>query len=183
VSVNQNKHAINRRDFLKKSAFATAAITAGLNVNPLYARKSRASRGKKVIVIGIDGMDPRLSERMMDAELLPNFRKLREAGGYSRLGTSTPPQSPVAWANFITGAGSGRHGIYDFVHREADNNYKLINAISYTKPGKGAIGMGDHLLQLDFCPLTTFRQRPFWLVEVSLSGSISMKRASLLMYI
>ncbi len=70
-----------------------------------------------MIVIGIDGMDPRLSERMMKAGLLPNLAKLRAGGGFSRLGTSTPPQSPVAWANFINGAGPGSHGIFDFIHR------------------------------------------------------------------
>jgi predicted AlkP superfamily phosphohydrolase/phosphomutase len=32
-----------------------------------------------------------------------------------------PPQSPVAWSNFITGMDSGGHGIYDFVHRYADS--------------------------------------------------------------
>ena len=29
-----------------------------------------------------------------------------------------PPQSPVAWSNFITGAGPGEHGLFDFIHRD-----------------------------------------------------------------
>ena len=44
----------------------------------------------------------------MDKGWLPNLARLRAAGGYSRLGTSIPPQSPVAWANFITGADADR---------------------------------------------------------------------------
>ena len=43
---------------------------------------------------------------------------LRKNNGYRRLGTSNPPQSPVAWANFINGAGPGTHGIFDFIHRD-----------------------------------------------------------------
>ena len=35
---------------------------------------------KKVIVIGFDGMDPHLSERMMDAGELPHFDRLRGLG-------------------------------------------------------------------------------------------------------
>ncbi len=86
------------------------------------SRRKRPSRalGKKVIVIGVDGMDPRLSKSMMDEGLLPNLAKLDAAGGFSPLATSIPPQSPVAWANFINGAGPGSHGIFDFVHRRPE---------------------------------------------------------------
>ncbi len=91
---------VNRRTLLKGSAAVAAAGAvgaAGLGVgNYWLGRGSHVSRslGKKVIVIGVDGMDPRLSESMMKAGLLPNLEKLRAGGGFSSLGTSTPPQSP-----------------------------------------------------------------------------------------
>src|SRR5690349_6507456 len=110
----QSKAKLNRRVFLKRSAIATATA-AGIGAAGYWiGSRSRASRsiGKKVIVIGIDGMDPVLSESMMREHLLPNLERLRAAGGFSRLGTSIPPQSPVAWANFIAGAGPGTHGIF-----------------------------------------------------------------------
>lgn len=72
----------------------------------------------RVIAVGFDGVDPRLCERMMDAGELPNLNRMRNSGGYSTLGTSTPPQSPVAWSNFITGGDPGGHGVYDFIHRD-----------------------------------------------------------------
>ena len=72
----------------------------------------------KVIVIGFDGMDPRLCQRLMDAGKLPHLDQMRRAGGYRPLGTTIPPQSPVAWASFITGANPGVHGIFDFIHRD-----------------------------------------------------------------
>ena len=58
-------------------------------------RVSRAA-GKKVIVIGIDGMDPRLSEAMMKEGQLPNLAKLRAAGGFSPLAMldCSPPGTP-----------------------------------------------------------------------------------------
>jgi predicted AlkP superfamily phosphohydrolase/phosphomutase len=55
---------------------------------------------------------------MLGEGRLPNFDKLRRQGDYRRLTTSIPPQSPVAWSNFITGAGPGVHGIFDFIHRD-----------------------------------------------------------------
>jgi predicted AlkP superfamily phosphohydrolase/phosphomutase len=110
---------LNRRTFLKRAvlgAAGAAAVGAGAYWVGSRSRVSRSS-GKKVIIIGIDGMDPVLSEKMMNAGQLPHLARLREVGGFSPLGTSTPPQSPVAWANFINGDGPGSHGIFDFIHR------------------------------------------------------------------
>jgi len=76
--------------------------------------------GPPVIVLGFDGMDYGLTQRLMDEGRMPNFTRLSQLGGFGPLGTSVPPQSPVAWSNFITGQDSGGHGIFDFVHREAD---------------------------------------------------------------
>jgi hypothetical protein len=168
-----NDGKLARRDFLKQSTLAVAAITAGLDVKPVYvARKRRISAcpGRKVIVIGIDGMDPRLSEMMMDAGMLPAFDKLRKQGGYRVLGTSIPPQSPVAWANFINGAGPGSHGIFDFVHRNPQKQCVPFLSIAETVPGEGYWEVGDYKLQLDFWPFnhkppaTVLRRQgvPFW---------------------
>ncbi len=73
---------------------------------------------QQVIVLGFDGLDPTLCSEMMEAGLLPNLSKLAAIGSYHMLETSTPPQSPVAWSNLITGTDSGQHGVFDFVHRD-----------------------------------------------------------------
>ena len=78
------------------------------------------SHGKQVIVLGFDGMDPKLSTEMINQGLLPNFSKLADTGSFKPLGTSTPPQSPVAWTTFTTGTNPGEHGIFDFIHRDPD---------------------------------------------------------------
>ena len=125
---------------------------------------------KKVIVIGFDGMDPRLATRMMDAGDLPHFDGLRKAGGYRPLATSNPPQSPVAWASFITGAGPGSHGIFDFIHRNPERQAEPFYSSAETVTGEGAWEVGDHKLQLPFWPfnhiptVTLLRRNgiPFW---------------------
>lgn len=171
MKINQRK--FTRREFLKKSTLAVATVATGLNVKPVYAvKKKNASTHpvKKVIVIGIDGMDPRLSEKMMDAGELPNFNKLRKRGGYTPLGTSIPPQSPVAWANFINGAGPGSHGIFDFIHRNPEKQCAPFFSAAETIPGEGYLEVGDYKLQLDFWPfnhkqaMTVLRRKgvPFW---------------------
>jgi len=162
----------NRRKLLKATAAAAAIGTAGIGSGVWLSDRSRVSRslGKKVIVIGIDGMDPRLCERMMHEGLLPNLSKLRSVGGFTPLGTSTPPQSPVAWANFINGAGPGSHGIFDFIHRHPQDQCVPFYAAAETIPGQGGWEVGDYNLQLNFWPFqhkptaTVLRRQgvPFW---------------------
>ncbi len=83
------------------------------------ASPSRTSPDRPgLFVLGIDGMDPAILRRLIAEGKAPNFKKLAEQGGFQELGTSNPPQSPVAWSNFVTGLDPGGHGIYDFVHRD-----------------------------------------------------------------
>jgi len=169
----KNNGKLNRREFLKQSALASAAFAASLSSvsGCRNARKKRISSGrKKVIVVGMDGMDPRLSEKLMNAGMMPNFDKLRRAGGYRVLGTSTPPQTAVAWANFINGAGPSSHGIFDFIHRNPEEQCAPFFAPAETVPGQGYWGIGKHKIPLEFWPFshkqgeTLLRRQgvPFW---------------------
>ena len=80
-------------------------------------RQPRAHK-TSVIVLGFDGMDPALTEKMMNEGRLPNFARLRDMGNFGPLQTVIPPQSPVAWATFATGLNPGGHGLFDFIHRD-----------------------------------------------------------------
>ena len=73
---------------------------------------------KKVIVIGLDGLEPSIVESMMERGELPNLQRIRQLGFYSRLRTTYPAQTPVAWSSFATGTNPGGHGIFDFISRD-----------------------------------------------------------------
>jgi predicted AlkP superfamily phosphohydrolase/phosphomutase len=73
---------------------------------------------KKVIVIGLDGLEPSLVESMMAAGELPHLERLRAQGGFARVETTYPAQTPVAWSTFATGTNPGGHGIFDFLRRD-----------------------------------------------------------------
>ena len=63
-----------------------------------------------VFVLGIDGMDPVILQRMMEEGKAPNLARLAQEGTFQSLATVTPPQSPVAWSSFVTGMGPGGMG-------------------------------------------------------------------------
>ncbi len=72
----------------------------------------------RVVVIGLDGLDPGRVRRLMSVGKLPNFQKLADTGTISDLATTLPPISPVAWSSFQTGVNPGKHNIYDFLNRD-----------------------------------------------------------------
>ncbi len=172
---NIQHNSITRRQFLQNAWGALGALTAStllpnLSFGSIFQKKTISFRKNKVIIIGIDGMDPFLTETMMQKNELPNLKKLRDANGYRRLGTSNPPQSPVAWANFITGANPGVHGLFDFIHRNPDQQAQPVFSMTETRPGSGYLNWNSYRFQFDFWPFhhqppqTHLKRQgiPFW---------------------
>lgn len=99
----------------------------------------KAGRGtfSRVILIGMDGLDPNIVEEMMSKGELKNFSSLAASGSYHRFQTSNPPESPVAWSSIATGCDPGEHGIFDFLHRDPKNYMPFL---SLRKPTQGMMG-------------------------------------------
>ena len=73
---------------------------------------------RKVIVIGLDGLEPKIVDGLIAAGRLPHLQRLAGTGGYGRIRTTHPAQTPVAWSTFATGTNPGGHGIFDFIRRD-----------------------------------------------------------------
>lgn len=85
---------------------------------------SQPARFRKVVVVGLDGLDPVLVRDLISAGQLPHMGQLAAEGIFSPLGTTLPAQTPTAWSTFATGLNPGGHGIYDFLRRDP-SNYRL----------------------------------------------------------
>jgi predicted AlkP superfamily phosphohydrolase/phosphomutase len=117
---------------------------------------------KKVIVLGIDGMDPHLLQRFASEGKMPNFAKLMQEGSFRELTTSIPPQSPVAWSNLITGMNAGGHGIFDFIHRDP-KTMELYFSASRVEPPRHALHLGSWVIPLGGGSAEQLRQgKAFW---------------------
>ena len=62
-----------------------------------YRRAYVKSSVDKVIICGLDGLDPGLVSQFMDQGKLPNLARLRSKGSFSPLQTTCPSISPVAF--------------------------------------------------------------------------------------
>ena len=118
--------------------------------------------GPRVIILGFDGMDHALTAKLMSEGRLPNLSRVAERGSFSPLTTSVPPQSPVAWSNFITGMDSGGHGIFDFVHRDPETMFPFLSSAE-THAGGTAIKFGKWQIPLSGGSVELLRRgQAFW---------------------
>ena len=117
---------------------------------------------RKVIVLGLDGLDPVLAERLMDEGKLPNLAQLRASGSYHRLRTTFPALSPVAWSTFATGVSPAKHNIFDFLDRDLRTCMPRLSSARVGKPLR-VLKVGRYRIPLSRIPLELRRKsRPFW---------------------
>ena len=69
----------------------------------------------RLVLVGIDGAEWDVINRMIDGGELPNFARLKNEGAHGPLINPGPQVSPVVWTTFATGHFSRRHGVLDFV--------------------------------------------------------------------
>ncbi|MGB0951876.1 MAG: alkaline phosphatase family protein, partial [Planctomycetota bacterium] len=116
----------------------------------------------RVVVFGVDGLDPEMLQERVDRGLMPNFQKLLESGAnFTPLQTSWPPQSPVAWSNFIAGVNPGKHGLYDFIHADR-SSYSIGSSMVETEDPMGNINLFGYDVPLGGSSGSSLKFPPFW---------------------
>jgi len=116
----------------------------------------------RIIFLGLDGLDPRLTERYMAEGKLPNFSRLAAQGSFHRLRTTFPALSPVAWSTFATGVSPAKHNIFDFLNRSL-KTYIPELASSKVRPAVKVLQLGRLRLPLSR-PTVEMRRKSesFW---------------------
>ncbi len=89
---------------------------------------------QQIVVLGFDGADPKLAAKWIAEGKLPNLARLQREGTFKPLGTTNPPESPVAWASFATGLNPGGTGIYDFLKRDPQSYLPELSLVSRERP-------------------------------------------------
>jgi predicted AlkP superfamily phosphohydrolase/phosphomutase len=122
------------------------------------------ARIRRLVIVGLDGQDPGLTDRFMAQGLLPNFKKLAEAGCYRRLQTTFPSVSPVAWSSFSTGTQPGRHNIFDFLDRDR-RTYLPVLSSAHLGRVERFFRLGRYRIPREKPELRLLRKsKPFWVV-------------------
>lgn len=138
------------------------ALCAALSWTSSWSAE-RPAAPTKMIILGVDGLDPKLLSELMAAGRTPNLARLAASGGFVPLGTSTPPQSPVAWSNFITGMDSGQHGVFDFLHFDRTTLTPYSSMARVRPPSRKPLAIGRWRIPLASGETEQLREGPaFW---------------------
>jgi predicted AlkP superfamily phosphohydrolase/phosphomutase len=153
-----------KRETLKR--LAALGLLAAIDVTALASCGRRGLRSgvreRKVIVLGLDGIDPGLVARLIAEGGLPNMQRLSGRGGLRSLTSTVPPQSPVAWASFATGRDPGGHGIYDFILRDPETYIPYLS-IARTEAPHRTLSVGQWRVPLSKGKVELLRRgRAFW---------------------
>ncbi len=120
------------------------------------------AQSKRVVILGLDGLDPGLATKFILEGRMPNFAKLAERGVFRPLDTSVPSMSPVAWSTFATGVDASRHCIYDFLTRDPCTYAPMLSSTAIINP-KRSVNVGPYAIPLGK-PRMKLRQKSqhFW---------------------
>jgi predicted AlkP superfamily phosphohydrolase/phosphomutase len=102
---------------------------------------------RRVVILGLDGMDPGLLTKLIRDGRMPNFQKLAERGVFRPLDTSVPSMSPVAWSTFATGVDASRHCIYDFLTRDPCTYAPMLSSTDIVN-AKRVLNIGRYMIPL-----------------------------------
>lgn len=100
----------------------------------------RKERSNKILLLGVDGMDPRLTRKYVDEGLMPNVKKYIERGAQrhdlTMLG-GHPTVTPPMWTTLATGCYANVHGITGFFRKGSDIDeidYNLDSRLCKAEP-------------------------------------------------
>ncbi len=133
-------------------------IVRAIRFRRVFAR----SRIKKVVVLGLDGLDYELTKKWLGEGKLPNFAKLRDQGCFKPLSSTIPPISPVAWSSFQTGTNPGKHNIFDFLTRDRKTYAVKLSSTDIKGPSR-MLNFGKYQFPLRSADIRLLRKGvSFW---------------------
>lgn len=130
-----------------------------------FRRKPPAkSRVKRVVILGLDGLDFGLTEKLLADGKLPHLAKLRNEGCLKPLASTLPPISPVAWSSFQTGVNPGKHNIFDFLIPDRDTYQPKLSSVEIFPPRR-RLKIGSYQFPIGKADVRMLRKsKPFWSV-------------------
>lgn len=125
-------------------------------------RPPAKSRVDRVVILGLDGLDFGLTEKMLGEGKLPHLASLGDKGCFRPLGSTLPPISPVAWSSFQTGVNPGKHNIFDFLTPDLRTYQPKLSSVDI-RPPRRALRLGKLRFPLGKADVRLLRKsKPFW---------------------
>jgi predicted AlkP superfamily phosphohydrolase/phosphomutase len=132
-------------------------------VRRIRRRRAMArARVGRVVILGLDGLSPKIVGEMFADGKLPHLSRLAEEGTFRPLATTVPAVSPVAWSSFQTGTSPARHNIFDFLTRDRATYLPDLSSARIGPPRR-FLNVGPYRIPLGKPSIRLLRKsKPFW---------------------
>jgi hypothetical protein len=164
--------SLSRRQMLVSLALAAALFAGGIAVS--YSAERAAARppdyavvptGVRVRVVGVDGLERRMTEEMLGRGEMPNLARLMAAGASGRLRAEPERVPAIVWTTLATGRGPEAHGIQSAgARRFAGMRTPVSPAAPWGRFASALGGVGDVLRLTRAQPATAVLrgEKTFW---------------------
>jgi predicted AlkP superfamily phosphohydrolase/phosphomutase len=88
-------------------------------------KNNAGTSGKKVVIIGLDGVPYSLLKKYSDLNVMPHFHEMILQGSLFPMDSTLPEVSSVAWTSFMTGKNPAEHGVFGFMDIDR-NSYEYV---------------------------------------------------------
>jgi len=128
----------------------------------LRRRRLAKPWARRVVIVGFDGQEPKITDRLLAEGKLPTFAALAASGTYTRLATTFPSVSPVAWSSFATGTHPAKHNIFDFLGRDLRTYLPVLSSTDFDTSER-SIPLGPYRIPIRRPTVRLLRKsRTFW---------------------
>lgn len=114
--------------FPRRNQAPLVLATLALLLIALGCGSSEPPERGRVLLIGIDGADPRLTGAFMEKGVLPNLAQMARRGASGKLRSQRPLLSPRIWTSIATGKTPAKHGILGWVFEGADGKPRMYRS-------------------------------------------------------
>ncbi len=128
----------------------------------IFKKRAPKTDTERVVIVGLDGLDPNYCRKYMDEGKMPNFEELAESGDFQQLETVMPAMSPVAWSSFATGVDPSRHNQFDFLNRDPKTYLPDLASVFIGNVSR-TLNLGKYKIPLGKPVIRMLRKSvPFW---------------------
>lgn len=147
--------SLSRRHMLRLLAAAALILAASLAVASYLSEDGQlpvadfavVPTGLRVRVVGLDGLDARMSDQMAARGEMPNLTKLLARSARARLGVEPERVPAIVWTTIATGRGPSAHGIQSIGARRLAGMRTPVG-LGGGGPAGRAVGAATDLLRL-----------------------------------
>jgi predicted AlkP superfamily phosphohydrolase/phosphomutase/tetratricopeptide (TPR) repeat protein len=122
-----------KRFVLRLTLLTLALIWVG-GCSRRESAKRASGYSPRVLLIGVDGADFQIIDRLIGQGKLPTFQRLEREGAFGPLKSQEPLLSPLVWTTIATGRNPQDHGVLDFVEVGADGQPTPITSVRRRVP-------------------------------------------------